>query len=386
MSAHHAPALAVALAVTGCFENTTKAENGTDPTVCTPGETQVCVCPSGASGSQSCAMDGTAFGECECGNDTSSGSTSGGSSSGTTSGSTTSTTGTSGDLGTTTGTDGATDTAGTTGGTETDGVPGSGDVCDTPFTIPGMPFDHSGNSADFTDRHAVVEDACNQVFLDFGFGGADVVYAFTPTRNYHYGFTVAPNGWDAAIYVLETCDPAPVCVAGTDVFLASGEEIVTPYLTAGQTYYVVIDGYEAADAGPYLLTADVRGESCSMPIPVGLYPFTQAGATAEATDDEAYNGSCAGVAAFGAASPDVVYNLNLPDSGTYRISVDANFDAGLYVFEDCNASACLGASNASGGGQEQVEVALQADTDYFVVVDGAAINAAGTYTLDVELL
>ena len=35
--------------------------------VCTPGETQSCVCPSGESGSQTCSYDGERWGGCQCG-------------------------------------------------------------------------------------------------------------------------------------------------------------------------------------------------------------------------------------------------------------------------------------------------------------------------------
>lgn len=35
--------------------------------VCTPGETQYCVCPSGESGSQTCSYDGERWGGCQCG-------------------------------------------------------------------------------------------------------------------------------------------------------------------------------------------------------------------------------------------------------------------------------------------------------------------------------
>jgi hypothetical protein len=50
--------------------------------VCTPGETQACICTNGSTGAQSCAADGTQFGACTCapagtGGTTSTGGTSG---------------------------------------------------------------------------------------------------------------------------------------------------------------------------------------------------------------------------------------------------------------------------------------------------------------------
>lgn len=367
MPVRHAPALAVALVVTGCFEDSAKVmENDTEPMVCTPGETQSCVCTSGASGSQTCVMDGALFGPCQCdGEDSTSGSTTGASTSDTT---------------TTTTSDSADET-------DTGPVPQDGDTCQAPLPIPQLPFDDAGSTANFADRHAVVGDACNGVFLDFGFGAADVVYAFTPSRNLHYGFTAVPEGWDAAVYVLAECEQDAACVAGSDVYLATGAETTAPYLTAGQTYYVVVDGFQAPDAGPYTFRAEILGESCDAAIPLSLYPFTQPGGTEEAEDDHAYAATCPGVPAFGDSSPDVVYKLNMPDSATYRITLDADFEAGLYVLDSCQGGACLGASNDPGSGPEQVDVALQAETDYYLFVDGTTAGGmGGTYTLHVEAL
>jgi hypothetical protein len=43
---------------------------GTSNKVCTPGTTQVCVCPGGKQGAQTCASDGLSWGTCDCGGDT----------------------------------------------------------------------------------------------------------------------------------------------------------------------------------------------------------------------------------------------------------------------------------------------------------------------------
>lgn len=39
-------------------------------TVCSPGETQTCICPNGETGSQSCSYDGERWGGCSCGSST----------------------------------------------------------------------------------------------------------------------------------------------------------------------------------------------------------------------------------------------------------------------------------------------------------------------------
>ena len=66
-----------------------------------------------------------------------------------------------------------------------------------------------------------------------------------------------------------------------------------------------------------------------------------------------------------------------------------DFDSNLYVLSDCAniASGCLAANEEPGSGvAEHLTVELEADTDYYIVVDGYgnSTNFAGAYELIID--
>ena len=75
------------------------------------------------------------------------------------------------------------------------------------------------------------------------------------------------TGFDAALYVVESCDDvAGTCLGGDD---RAGEDFegFTLSLTSDTTYYVVVDGFDdnAATAGAYSLSVERAGDSCAVP-------------------------------------------------------------------------------------------------------------------------
>jgi hypothetical protein len=77
----------------------------------------------------------------------------------------------------------------------------------------------------------------------------DVVYSFTPVADGTYDLTATPLGWDLALYVTSSCDASTAvgqCLGGTDV-PGNGAETLSLPMTAGVTYFIVVDGL---DSGP----------------------------------------------------------------------------------------------------------------------------------------
>lgn len=90
------------------------------------------------------------------------------------------------------------------------------------------------------------------------------------------------------------------------------------------------------------------------------------------------------------AGNDVTYVYTPVASGTVTFSLtpSSTWDAALLVTPAMcvvDGSACAAVSDVPGAGsEEEVQVAVQAGTPYFVVVDGAAANQAGTFSLLVK--
>lgn len=120
-----------------------------------------------------------------------------------------------------------------------------------------------GQEIFFTNGMVVISDTTSNYNNDYAAGascplnpagGRDVVYRFVAPKNGTLTVTAQPTGFSAAIYYsVGTCKPnIPVtCKAsnmiGTTVTL-------TASVTAGMTYWFVLDGYIESSSGPFTLT------------------------------------------------------------------------------------------------------------------------------------
>ncbi|MBI3651915.1 MAG: choice-of-anchor D domain-containing protein [Acidobacteria bacterium] len=85
--------------------------------------------------------------------------------------------------------------------------------------------------------------------------GADVVYQFTSPDSQNYQVTVTPVGnYDVSVYILTNCATNAACTSG-DVGGSGVAESVRRNLTAGTTYFIVVDGF-GTDAGDFTITLE----------------------------------------------------------------------------------------------------------------------------------
>ena len=83
--------------------------------------------------------------------------------------------------------------------------------------------------------------------------GADVVYQFTPADSQNYILTVTPIGeYDTSIYIVTNCGSLTGC-SSADVGGAGVAETLRRNLTAGTTYFLVVDGF-GGDAGDFTIS------------------------------------------------------------------------------------------------------------------------------------
>ena len=85
--------------------------------------------------------------------------------------------------------------------------------------------------------------------------GPDVVYQFTSPDSQNYLVTVTPVGnYDVTVYVTTNCATTTGCTAG-DVNGGGGAETVRRNLTAGTTYFIIVDGF-GTDAGDFNISLE----------------------------------------------------------------------------------------------------------------------------------
>jgi len=264
-----------------------------------------------------------------------------------------------------------------------------------------------------------------------GAGQRDHAYTFTPDESGRYLFVLEtppkerqkdpPTGPDMLTIAGSCADVVGSCVDSS----AKGRLDVA--LDAGRGYAIIVDGSTPAHRGPYILHAwrecvfeacgDRRcgyagctpcgscptsavcteagvcevpadGDRCESAMRVDSIPATLLGDTRPFGDDlELPSGACGGAPRLGGASRDAVYRVPLPQAGAWVFSLEAAFDAALYVVALCGApeSSCLGASRSSRAG-ERVLLQIDEPRVAYAVVDGASniYDRAGPFTLRVE--
>lgn len=225
--------------------------------------------------------------------------------------------------------------------------------------------------------------------------------------------------FDASLYVVTDCSDLTTCVDGSD----SGNPEELTIVSTGVPLFIVVDAFSSTGSGQYDLSVSVETPSCTPGEKVcvdantlavcnasGIYENTacyfgcsvdacnpapndqctggidiSAGGTfigeiSEYTND--YNPGSSGCTGWSAAGKDSVYVLNVPAGQMVDLSLNAGFDASLYVVSDCSdMSTCVDGSDS--GNPEEVAVYSDGNPLY-VIVDAYSSSASGQYTLSVS--
>jgi hypothetical protein len=286
----------------------------------------------------------------------------------------------------------------------------NGDICAAALDAGSVPAKIAGSTVGASPDYGYSSGKCPPEIGGWG-GGAgtganDVVYAFTPDVSGKYNF-VLTHSYDGNLYIVTDCDDIDnSCIAGDeDVGSSNAEELNNISLTAGTTYFVIVDGWSnaGANAGNFTLTINLasttgNGDVCSEAMLVGSLPFTANGNTTDANPDYGYSsGKCppetggwGGKAGVGAK--DEAYLFIPKDTGSYEITLTHSFDGNLYVVTDCGDinGTCVGGDEDFGSSNaEELTLALEKGVHYYVIVDGYSNTSsfgAGSYTLSIKKL
>ncbi|MEE2830688.1 MAG: hypothetical protein VX498_15990 [Myxococcota bacterium] len=206
--------------------------------------------------------------------------------------------------------------------------------------------------------------------------GPELVFAFaaTTTGDVTAALSAFQEGEDLDLYILDDdgngVDP--------NACISYGNLATTFAATAGQDYYIVVDGYYG-DAGTFSL--DVTCAESSTP---AIYDDM---ATCETTSSDNTNNGSSNVQSYSCSSwdasgPEIVYAFSSIESSNVTASlasIEAGQDLDLYILEDSgngvDPSACLTF------GDTEATWTSSAGGDYFIVVDGYN-GAAGSFNLE----
>ncbi len=308
---------------------------------------------------------------------------------------------------------------GGTGGTAPTGCAAAIEVTD-PGTVSG---DTRGQVA-FAEASCIVGDA------------PEAYFTVTPTVTGMLDLTLESDA-DLGMYVRSTCDDADSERGCADMGQAGEVETLSVPVTAGEPVFVIVDGFDDADAGPFTLSVQSRAiecgdgkvegaEQCDPPdgttcaadcqiIPeicddgadndldgftdcedasdcggdAAACPLSAAcGAAAAATGSDAgdastgagdFAGSCTG----GSLSHEALYTYAPPSAGALLVTLQSATNQGVYVRGECADPAtelgCL--DDQPGGADEALVVPVPGGGAVTIFVDAATPADSGPFTL-----
>ena len=159
-----------------------------------------------------------------------------------------------------------------------------GDTIFDATVIPGLPYNDSGTTFGYLDDY-------DEVCPYSGSTSADVCYVYTPAAAAAVDIDLCGSSYDTKLYVY---DAGLALVACNDDFYFDDvcgvyvSKLENVNLAAGETYYIIVDGY-GGDAGDYLLEI-IGFEPCVVDCPAGAFIEGEP----ELVDGyaDSYNGGC----------------------------------------------------------------------------------------------
>ena len=221
--------------------------------------------------------------------------------------------------------------------------------------------------------------------------GPDVVYSYTPTEDQSISFmaTAYYADWNVAIYITTDCSDLSGCVGADDGGVGVSEFIHCYSMTAGTTYYLIIDTPTEGLFGQYYYefwpVVTQTNDTCATAETIASLPFGVAGDTSCAAND--YSPTLGTCFSTSAPSGDLVYAYTTGTSAeTISVEYDPSFYTGsVYIVTDCgDVDNCIdgGYSDYPGAPVLLSCVTLDPSTTYYIIVDGSLGTAEqGMFTL-----
>jgi hypothetical protein len=157
-----------------------------------------------------------------------------------------------------------------------------GDDCASATVIASLPYSDVGTTAGYTNDY-------DEVCPYSGSTSPDVVYSYTPSSNVVVNIDLYGSLYDTKLYVYQgTCGNAYLVACNDDYYSDYTSAIMNQPLSAGYTYYIVIDGY-GGSSGQYVFNLS-EVPPCDVTCPPEGVPEGETPCADEYVDT--YNGGC----------------------------------------------------------------------------------------------
>ena len=267
-------------------------------------------------------------------------------------------------------------------------IPLPGELCSVAINIPSVPTTVTGSTSGYLNNYN--GNGCGGFGTD---GGLDLVYSYTPPVNQILALSMClgVTNYDTKLYVYaNTCTGAPVacnddnCSAPlfAPAFVSS---IAGLNVSAGTTYFFVVDGFSATDFGNYTLDISVltppANDDCAMAQALTVNTPANCPANAVAGDNSAADDEGTAFSCFGGGPyNDVWYSFNSGPNTSVSFSFPT-FNFATILVEVLQGS-CVGTSVYCqiGGAALSGNIPTTPNTTYLIRV-GSEAGQGGSFTI-----
>jgi hypothetical protein len=128
---------------------------------------------------------------------------------------------------------------------------GPGETCANPNVISALPYTYTGSTTLRVDDYSVGFNQCTGT-NGGGVGAPDEGVSFTPPGDGRYTFAVTGN-ISRRIYLVTDCSSIGTSCRQGDRAFGSGNATISTMLTAGTTYFLIVDGLASFSDGQFTI-------------------------------------------------------------------------------------------------------------------------------------
>lgn len=251
---------------------------------------------------------------------------------------------------------------------------GPGTTCGNPYAISSLPFSASGMTTcgfgtDYNNTQLCASSYANDSDFVFRYNGTagECISIFT---NNTFTYT--------GLFLMRGCPgvPGSTCIA-FDEGAANSPYLTNITLPTTATYYIIIDGYDAAppDCTPFDIRVEPcvavgQGQNCATAFPIPSLPYTQNGFTTCGRGDTYGSGSTCG--SLYMDGEDFLFRYVSPGNECIHIEVENSFSyTGVFVYNGCPnliGTTCVAQRGSPNGDPEIRSVNLTAPGTYYIMV------------------
>ncbi len=264
------------------------------------------------------------------------------------------------------------------------------------INVPSLPYISNGRTTcgKVNDMTAANTLSCG---ITTYLNGEDEVFIFTPAVSGNINITLTSNGSRTGLMLYDGCPLATnVCSVTSCIGYeqsTSGNKILCANVTAGKTYYLIVDSWANPACNAYNIQIDapvtnLPGATCATAVPIPSLPIVFTNESTKCHGNDYSNASIGSCGTPYESGEDKVYSYVASGSECIGITITgANSNSiGFQVYGGCPGSVgatCIGNAGGAVNGTLSGTITLPSAGTYYIVVDNQAAPNYVNYNLSI---